>query len=352
MRILSDNPQQIDLLNIGAILVSAVLAYLMPFQLFLFSYAILGPLHYLTEIGWLDQKGYYIQQKSNYRFFVVLAVVYSLSVVVGFLPRFEFSKTWFESLDPGDSLAIILAWLKDIFPDIVFLSFAAAMSFLLVKKAWMRWLWVGISLLLAIWFHGEPSIKFIAIFLPTLIHVSLFTFLFMLSGALRSGSKMGLLACALMLICSILYFVLPIDTGMFLRKPGAYMINTLESSSFDFVNFSFAELLGFNNALPGKNKLDYGLEITHRVQCFIAFSYTYHYLNWFSKTGIIKWHKVKRSKLLLAVGIWLCAIVVYAIDYKIGLLSLLFLSMLHVFMEFPLNIVSIRNLFGQLKVKS
>lgn len=352
MRILSDNPQQIDLLNIGAIVVSAVLAYLMPFQLFLFSYAILGPLHYLTEIGWLDQKGYYIRQKSNYKFFVVMAVIYSLSVVVGFLPRLDATKAWMAGLDPGDSLYLLLEWLKNIFPDIVFITFAAAMSFLLAKKAWMRWLWVGIAVLLAIWFHGESGIQFIAIFLPTLIHVSIFTFLFMLSGALRSGSRLGLLACALMLACSLLYFVLPIDTGMFLRKPDAYTISSLESSSFDFVNYSFAELLGFNNALPGKNKLDYGLEITHRVQCFIAFSYTYHYLNWFSKTGIIKWHKVKRGKLLLAVGIWLCAIVVYAIDYKIGLLSLLFLSMLHVFMEFPLNIVSIRNLIGQLRVKS
>lgn len=352
MRILSDNPQKIDLLNIAAILVSAVLAYLMPFQLFLFSYAILGPLHYLTEIGWLDQKGYYIQQKSNYRFFVVLAVVYSVSVIVGFLPRFEFSKAWIESLDPGDSMAILLDWIKNIFPDVVFISFAAAMSFLLVKRAWIRWVWVVVALMLAIWFHGKSGIQFIAIFLPTLIHVSIFTFLFMLSGALRSGSKLGLVACLLMMVCSILYFVLPIDTGMFLRKPDAYVINSLESSSFDFVNYSFAELLGIDNAVPGKNKLDYDMEITHRVQCFIAFSYTYHYLNWFSKTGVIRWHKVKRSKLILSVAIWLCAIVVYAIDYRIGLLSLLFLSMLHVFMEFPLNIVSIKNLAGQLKPKN
>jgi hypothetical protein len=27
-----------------------------------------------------------------------------------------------------------------------------------------------------------------------------------------------------------------------------------------------------------------------KVQSFIAFAYTYHYLNWFSKTSIIKWN--------------------------------------------------------------
>jgi hypothetical protein len=30
---------------------------------------------------------------------------------------------------------------------------------------------------------------------------------------------------------------------------------------------------------------------------FIAFAYTYHYLNWFSKTDIIRWHVVSQRRI-------------------------------------------------------
>ena len=46
-------------LNSGLMVVSCVVAYLYPFELFLFSYAVLGPLHYFTEISWLHQRGYF-----------------------------------------------------------------------------------------------------------------------------------------------------------------------------------------------------------------------------------------------------------------------------------------------------
>ena len=46
---------RVDLLNTGLILVSVGLAFLFPFRLFLVAYAIIGPLHYLTEINWLNE---------------------------------------------------------------------------------------------------------------------------------------------------------------------------------------------------------------------------------------------------------------------------------------------------------
>ncbi|MFP9113786.1 hypothetical protein ACLI1A_07570 [Flavobacterium sp. RHBU_3] len=48
----------IDRINILLMLVALVPAFLWPFQTFLFVYAFLGPLHYLTEINWLHKKGY------------------------------------------------------------------------------------------------------------------------------------------------------------------------------------------------------------------------------------------------------------------------------------------------------
>ena len=55
--------RKVDLLNIGLILLSLLAAFWMPFGVFLFSYAILGPLHYMTEINWLDERSYFSKSK-------------------------------------------------------------------------------------------------------------------------------------------------------------------------------------------------------------------------------------------------------------------------------------------------
>ena len=70
---------------------------------------------------------------------------------------------------------------------------------------------------------------------------------------------------------------------------------------------------------------------------FIGFAYTYHYLNWFSKTSIIGWHEVGKARIAAIVVLWLASIGLYALDYVTGLRWLLFLSLLHVLLEFPLN---------------
>jgi hypothetical protein len=74
---------------------------------------------------------------------------------------------------------------------------------------------------------------------------------------------------------------------------------------------------------------------------FIAFAYLYHYLNWFSKTEVIRWHKVPKVRFAAVIVLWIGASVFYAYDYSLGLSLLFFLSFSHVLLEFPLNIVSI-----------
>jgi len=76
------------------------------------------------------------------------------------------------------------------------------------------------------------------------------------------------------------------------------------------------------------------------IMRFIAFAYTYHYLNWFSKTSVIKWHLVPKRVLIATISLWLLSIAIYAYDYTLGMNVLFFLSFLHVFLEFPLNVVS------------
>jgi hypothetical protein len=87
------------------------------------------------------------------------------------------------------------------------------------------------------------------------------------------------------------------------------------------------------------------------VMRFIAFAYTYHYLNWFSKTSVIKWHQVPRPWLILVIVSWLSAVAIYAVDYMLGLEVLFLLSMLHVFLEFPLNYRSMIGIVEELGLK-
>ena len=82
---------------------------------------------------------------------------------------------------------------------------------------------------------------------------------------------------------------------------------------------------------------------------FIAYAYTYHYLNWFSKTSVIKWHEISRPGLIIIAVLWVSAILLYSYDYRTGLTALYFLSFLHVLLEFPLNFQSFKQIGEQLK---
>ena len=63
---------QINYLNIGLMFISMIAAFVMPFEVFLFAYAFLGPLHYLTEISWLHDRKYF--STGKYDFIVLLGV--------------------------------------------------------------------------------------------------------------------------------------------------------------------------------------------------------------------------------------------------------------------------------------
>ena len=87
----------------------------------------------------------------------------------------------------------------------------------------------------------------------------------------------------------------------------------------------------------------------YSVMRLIAFAYTYHYLNWFSKTSVIKWHEVSKKWLVTVFIAWVASVGLYFYDYMVGLKALLLLSMLHVFLEFPLNFRSVQGIFSSVK---
>lgn len=76
------NTKETDILNIILIIISLALAFHMPFGLLLFSYAFLGPLHYLTEINWLKEKKYFIEETKWIWLFIVLAMVLTIPILL------------------------------------------------------------------------------------------------------------------------------------------------------------------------------------------------------------------------------------------------------------------------------
>src|SRR5579871_5336223 len=64
-----------DVIHLGLLLAALALSYVLPFELLLLSYAILGPVHYLTQISWLHERRYFLPWR-----WVVLPLI-ALSVV-------------------------------------------------------------------------------------------------------------------------------------------------------------------------------------------------------------------------------------------------------------------------------
>jgi hypothetical protein len=150
------------------------------------------------------------------------------------------------------------------------------------------------------------------------------------------------LSVATFAACSIGLFFFRRD---YLGYPiGAYVQRIYAESELSLVNANVFNLLG----QPG-GSFAMNMPIGLSIQSFIAFAYTYHYLNWFSKTGVIGWHRVPKGRLLASGAVWLVAVGLYAYDYLLGLTVLLFLSLLHVFLEFPLNHRMLSELAGLLR---
>ena len=394
---------KINYLNIGLMLVTMVLAYYFPFETFLLAYAFLGPLHYLTEISWLHDRQYFT--KGKYDFIPLLLIGIALSYAAfakdaGF--DMEFYNTFVE-LGLFDKLLVLA-----LFSSLLF----AFVKNLPVKIFSILFLFIFISG----WFsednkemnQSSTTVFALTSLLPTLIHVYVFTGLFMLFGALKSRSKTGLMSVgAFIILPIILIFVVPVKSktnyisaygkeayyaggdGFFYtnvsimdhfnlteapnltnkqyldsivnknsqsnqltpaeRKRISDSLSTMLSADFIVPNRDneyYMKPIPVNKAIPVNPKDFYWSSVFFStfgimLMRFIAFAYMYHYLNWFSKTEVIRWHKVPKIRFAAVLLIWLSACGLYAYDYALGLSFLFFLSFTHVLLEFPLNMVSI-----------
>jgi hypothetical protein len=186
----------------------------------------------------------------------------------------------------------------------------------------------------------------IAIFVPTLIHVYVFTLLFMLYGNTKSKTKPGTISVILML--SVPFIIIaskinPIDY----QQVSDYTKTTYMASNFKFLNLEVSKWFLTDQS----EKFAILSVIGIKIQIFVAFAYTYHYLNWFSKTSIVRWYKaMNKSKIITILTIWMCSVALYLYNFKIGFIVLSFISIIHVLLEFPLNITTIRELVKKVSV--
>ena len=309
-------------INTVLIIISAVLAYIMPFELFLLAYAVLGPLHYLTEISWLNEKSYFVKHKKD----VIILVIIVLLLLLGYLSKSSPIKTYSVALlFTGFMLGGILVFVKN-------LQIKVALGSLLFASA--------------VIFHFEKikSIMFLfGVFLPTIIHVFVFTAMFVLYGALKGNSKSGYISLIVLILCSISFFIyIPeeiVPATEYAKK---------SYGGFAILNRAFDDLLG--KSMTGWDDFYHSTQGVS-IMRFIAFAYLYHYLNWFSKTSVIKWLDISNSRVILIAGVWILSIFLYALDYNLGFKWLYLLSMLHVFLEFPLNHITGLNIFKEIKAK-
>ena len=312
---------RINAINAGMMLASCAAAYAVPFQLFLFSYAVLGPLHYLTEISWLHDRGYFVRAVPPGRDVAVrrtwLALVaVTLAIMLAGLLAERFGTPAFS---PAVEIALVC---------VVF-----ATAWLVATPAGTTW-WAApmTAVALAAALAGAWQYVALAAFLLiTIVHVLVFTVAFVVYGALKSRSHSGFASLAVFGTCALSFFVvMPGALG-----PGAEGYVRDSYAPFAALNAQLIRVLG----LGGATSL---AEIYHSTQGLvvmrlIAFAYTYHYLNWFSKTSIIKWHEVSKRRAAAIAVLWAAALALYGFSYAAGFVALYVLSVLHVLLEFPLN---------------
>jgi hypothetical protein len=323
----------IDIINLGLIIVSFLLACYLPFELFLFGYAVLGPLHYLTETNWIINKNYFVA--NNYWKYLVLfgALVYSIPYIMSL----SFVNTFLSE----SVVSLLTIKLSSYTNGIMLLVFITALIFLFTSKNKALWIGLCVTVFISIFaFTTDVYALINGLLLPTIIHVYLFTVVFMVYGVQVSKSRVGVLNVVLMLLLpGVLFFI---DTDVFEYQFSDMVKTTYIQNNFHYLNASLAKIAGVYDELS----FFFYRKVDLKIQIFIAFAYIYHYLNWFSKTTIIGWHKqLTAKKSVYITGVWLLLLACYLYNYRFGLIMSVFLSVLHVMLEFPLNMITIKSLF-------
>lgn len=286
------NINRINYYNILAMLLASCLAMVIPFELVLLSYAILGPAHYLTEISWLNGRQFFTLKKYDY---IPIILVLLISLL-----------------------------LKLPYANLIFYTFGLALVLLVIKGTVNR-IAAFIIIIIAGYFLLTNNIlrTIFGLYVPTLIHVYLFTGAFILFGALKDKIVSGYLAFVVFLLCPVLLCVL---------------FTSYHNSTAAWAMSNYGDFGRLNTTTLRSQSINiYTNQGSIILTRLIAFAYTYHYINWFSKTRIINWHRISITRATIIGVIWAASVALYFYNYRIGIKWLFLLSLVHVILEFPLN---------------
>ncbi len=287
-----DHLDRINYFNVLAMVLACCLAMVIPFELVLLSYAVLGPAHYLTEISWLKGKQFFTAKRYDY--LIIMAIT-------------------------AGSLLLKLPY-----ANLVFYTFGLSLVFLFLKENLSRLLAAAMLVAAGYFLLANNLVRTIfGLYMLTLIHVYFFTGAFLLSGALKSKKISGYFAVFIFTLCPVGLFTL---FAHWHNDPSGWAMN----------NYTYFARL---NAVTLRNpSLDvYSNNTSILLTRVIAFAYTYHYINWFSKTRIINWHRITAGRAVCIGLVWIASVALYFYNYKLGLKWLLLLSLVHCILEFPLN---------------
>jgi hypothetical protein len=288
-----------DAVHLGLMIAALGLTYLVPFELLLLSYVVLGPAHYATEISWLHDRKYFLPQRG---IAIGLAAVAIAAALIDDAPWFGF-----------------VMWAAFVGCAVLTAATTAFQSMMLFLVA---------LVLTAMMLENGASLAVLGILLPTLVHVSLFTLVFMALGAFRSGEPVQWLLVALYLVCIALILGAP--------PTAATLIPSFDKAGHDY----------FANVAPAWGRL-FGipnLRLDTRLTSLLAFIYTYHYLNWFIKADVIRWNEMTKGRLALVGAASAASTALYFYDYAFGFTVLLAFSLAHIVLEYPLNSLALRQL--------
>jgi hypothetical protein len=288
-----------DAIHLGLMLFAFAAAYLVPFELLLLAYVVLGPAHYCTEISWLHDRSYFLPHRGIAAALAIVAVVAALID----------NASWFGfAMWAALAVCAMLAATKSAAESTLIFMVALALSAIMVSSG--------------------SSLAVIGILIPTLIHVSLFTLVFMTLGAWRSGSRAQALLVAVYLAAIVVILLVP------------------PTAEIRIASFARAATDYFGNVGPALSRLFGipGLKLDTRLTSLLAFVYTYHYLNWFIKADVIRWADISRARLALVIAASAGSTALYFYDYAFGFTFLLALSLVHILLEFPLDALALRQL--------
>src|ERR1700733_13566495 len=215
-----NSTDRINYYNIAAMLAASCLAVLIPFELVLLSYAILGPGHYLTEISWLNGRQFFTPKKYDILNIIVVAIA-------AFLLRVPY-------------------------PYIVFYLFGLAFVLLVTQSIVYRILAFALIIAAGYFLLSNNILQTIfGLYVPTLIHVYFFTGAFMLFGALKDKNVSGYIAFIVFLACPVLLCVLlpgwHLSVSGWARTSygdfGRLNTTTLRSQHIDIFNNPFSVIL-------------------------------------------------------------------------------------------------------------